>query len=76
MTYWERRRLELRTPEGGRVSQRVIAKKVGVTPSAVSAWEREVAAPRLNQVSKLAQAYDVSERKIREVIFERAEVRQ
>lgn len=41
-----------------------IAVEAGVTPAAVSAWEREENPPKLGQATKLAKVYGVSESRI------------
>lgn len=49
---------ELRDERGW--SQFELAVKIGVTPTAISAWERGAYEPRAGQLRKMAQAFSVS----------------
>ena len=42
------------------LTQQELAEKVGVTPSAVRAWESNTARPRLDKMDKLAQIFGLS----------------
>lgn len=70
MNFFEQRRLELRMPNGKPMTQRYIADQLKMTSAAIGAWERGEAVPRLKLVPKLALIYQVSEKRIKDAIFD------